>query len=376
MGQSPRFALPWPELSDPADGPAAFEALATAVDEIVSAPQLLAATIGEGVVTSGGLAVTPDSPAGLSVRVAAGPAIVRLASGRVRHLTRPSLGTLAIGNPHGTWDRFDLVVAADPGPDSNVPAVSVVQGTAAANPVLPSLPADAIRLAQVRVRAATSTVVAGDVTDLRQPFSADPQAVGKIEAFFGSHSVPWGYIAGPVSVPAARYPRLASLLGIPSSGTITIPDLADRFLVGAGGALTVGDVGGAAQVTLTAAQMPSHTHTTPNHTHTGTTSGSGSHTHGMDAAGAHAHGLGVFNTASGVQVGPHYPVPRYDGGGSPIALGTDGVGAHSHGIHHGGDHSHLVTIASSGGGATGSAGSGQAHENRPPYRAVTFAVRV
>lgn len=376
MGQSPRFNLPWPELADPADGPAAFEALASAVDEIVSAPALLGAVIGDGVLSAGGLAVSPDSPAGLAVRVAAGAAIVRLSSGRVRHLSIPTLDTLAIGGAHGTWDRHDLVIASDPGPDSNEADLSVVAGTAAANPTLPALPADAIRLAQVRVRAASSSIIAGDITDLRQPFSGDPQSVGEVRAFFGAHSVPWGYIAATgLTVPAARFPRLAALLGIASTGTIAIPDLTGRFLMGAGGGVGVGDVGGLAQVALAIANMPAHSHSTPNHSHSGSTLGAGAHSHGMDAAGAHAHGLSTFNTASGVQVGAHYPVPRYDGGGSPIALGTDAVGAHAHGIHGVGDHAHSVTIPSSGGGTSGSAGSGQAHENRPPFRAVTLAIR-
>ena len=38
------------------------------------------------------------------------------------------------------------------------------------------------------------------------------------------------------------------------------PDLRDRFIVGAGGGYAVGATGGAATVTLTVAQMPSHTH--------------------------------------------------------------------------------------------------------------------
>lgn len=38
------------------------------------------------------------------------------------------------------------------------------------------------------------------------------------------------------------------------------PDLRDRFLVGAGAAYAVGDTGGEATVTLTTSEMPSHTH--------------------------------------------------------------------------------------------------------------------
>ena len=42
-----------------------------------------------------------------------------------------------------------------------------------------------------------------------------------------------------------------------SNGT---PDLRNRFIVGAGSNYDVGDTGGAQSVTLTTAQMPSHSH--------------------------------------------------------------------------------------------------------------------
>ncbi|MEY2508076.1 MAG: hypothetical protein QOH01_2405 [Verrucomicrobiota bacterium] len=45
-------------------------------------------------------------------------------------------------------------------------------------------------------------------------------------------------------------------------GTSGTPDLRDLFIVGAGRAYVKGATGGQSTVTLTAAQMPSHTHTT------------------------------------------------------------------------------------------------------------------
>lgn len=44
-------------------------------------------------------------------------------------------------------------------------------------------------------------------------------------------------------------------------GGNSTPDLRDRFVVGAGSGYSVGNTGGASSVTLTTAQMPSHTHT-------------------------------------------------------------------------------------------------------------------
>lgn len=43
-------------------------------------------------------------------------------------------------------------------------------------------------------------------------------------------------------------------------GTSGTPDLRNRFIVGAGNEYNVGDMGGAKEVTLTAKQMPKHTH--------------------------------------------------------------------------------------------------------------------
>ena len=58
--------------------------------------------------------------------------------------------------------------------------------------------------------------------------------------------------------------------------------LKDRFLLGAGDTYSAGATGGAATHTLTAAEMPGHTHTVGAHSH-----GLNSHTHTM----AHTHGL-------------------------------------------------------------------------------------
>lgn len=63
----------------------------------------------------------------------------------------------------------------------------------------------------------------------------------------------------------------------------------DKFVLAAGDTYANGATGGAATVTLTTQQIPSHTHTGPSHTHTGP-----SHSHSFTPSGsvsAHAHGL-------------------------------------------------------------------------------------
>src|SRR5690606_10082367 len=66
--------------------------------------------------------------------------------------------------------------------------------------------------------------------------------------------------------------------------TVSVPDLRDRFIAGAGLSYQVGERGGEAQVTLTVNQIPPHSHSA-------TTSAAGKHTHSgsIGQAGAHRH---------------------------------------------------------------------------------------
>ena len=135
-------------------------------------------------------------------------------------------------------------------------------------------------------------------------------------------------------------------------GTNSTPNLRDRFVVGAGTTYAVGATGGAATVTLTAAQMPSHTHTLASGT--------------VDAGGSHNHisGYSVFT----------------DGNAGRYGSTDTGVGAARHSLLAGPDgvsplvstaanHSHTLS------GSTGSIGSGTAHENLPPYYALCYIMK-
>lgn len=55
-------------------------------------------------------------------------------------------------------------------------------------------------------------------------------------------------------------------------GSNSTPDLRDRFVIGAGSSYMPGDIGGEAEHTLTASEMPAHTHTA-------TVASNGAHTH-------------------------------------------------------------------------------------------------
>jgi len=156
-------------------------------------------------------------------------------------------------------------------------------------------------------------------------------------------------------------------------GTNGTPNLRDRFVIGAGSTYAVGATGGAATVTLSAANLPAHTHSvsitsggqSADHSHTGYTSTDGAHTHPLVVA------------ASGTSDGtPSSAGIVTDTNGSLVAMNGNNyaasAGSHSHGIQTYGasvNHTHLVS------GSTGSIGSGTAVDNLPPYFALCYIMK-
>ena len=104
-------------------------------------------------------------------------------------------------------------------------------------------------------------------------------------------------------------------------GTNGTPDLRDRFIVGAGNSYSLNATGGANTVSLTADQNGPHTHS-------GTTSSSQQTVvPGSDLLGTHSNNMGKWGTVN-------------------------------------------ITLT------TGSSGKGAAHENRPPYYALYFIMKL
>ena len=122
-----------------------------------------------------------------------------------------------------------------------------------------------------------------------------------------------------------------------SNGT---PDLRDRFIVGAGGDYNVGNTGGANSVTLTVDQMPSHSHSS------GTLS--------TDTSGSHSH------TYNKPVIGRSCTSGEWDVYEGFVNAYTSSDGSHDHDVT----------------GDTGSTGGGQPHENRPPYYALCFIMKL
>lgn len=186
-------------------------------------------------------------------------------------------------------------------------------------------------------------------------------------------------ISAPVTVTAAQLNAAipvgfigmwsGSISTIPSGwalcdGSAGRPDLRDRFIVGAGSSYAPGNTGGANTVALDSSNLPSHSHT-----FSGNTGG-----HSND----HAH----YFSESTSQANDHYHSSgdryiirtRYDeeiGYGNLYALGT----THGHfvsGWTGGANANHTHGYS----GTTSAVGSGAAHENRPPYYALAFIIKV
>lgn len=194
-------------------------------------------------------------------------------------------------------------------------------------------------------------------------------------------------------------------------GTNSTPDLRDKFIIGARqddagvaktnvtGSLT--QTGGAATHALSSGELATHDHSI-NHDHASVTSGGQSvdHTHtgtsGNQSAGhthstpdhSHAANVPMFratlsgttstaqfaNGSLGRMVDTGGTLTSSGGGGTSGAVSAD----HTHSTTTGGasvGHTHSVDLPSHS-GTSGSAGSGTAHNNLPPYFALCFIMKV
>ena len=150
-----------------------------------------------------------------------------------------------------------------------------------------------------------------------------------------------------------------------SNGT---PDLRARFIVGAGNGsgagnsnYSVNNTGGAESVTLSTAQLPSHNHGLNNHTHSFSATTSNTNL-------SHDHDTTFDNK-------------KYFPGGGSTSIGYGGAGGYPADVFSMsnalGDHNHTVSGTTGGNnGTTANAGSGNSHENRPPYYALMFIMKL
>lgn len=185
---------------------------------------------------------------------------------------------------------------------------------------------------------------------------------------FGTALVPLGGIIMWSGVTAPSGYQLCNNSELPSNSplrpTITnTPDLRERFIVGAmgdnpdvtGNGYDIGVTGGDNSVTLGTNNVPAHSHGVSNF------SNPGNHYHGTGP-----NGSGFISTQWGFDVRGNGSTARFDvNDGPPFDNIVGDMGA--------GSHTHSFTIDNAFGNAQGGT---DAHENRPPYYALAFIMRV
>lgn len=161
----------------------------------------------------------------------------------------------------------------------------------------------------------------------------------------------------------------------------TWQQIKDKFILAAGDTYSNGATGGAATITLTTANLPSHTHTAAeNGSHTHTTVAAGSHTHSTNTTqrnganitlsstinniyGSDGNGSGTTNVFYSSKVATNEFGGATTRGRFNLILDvththtTTSAGSHTHTVNSAGTHTHTI----------GATGSGTAVNKMPPY---------
>jgi len=160
-----------------------------------------------GIIKDTSLAVTENSPAGMSVRVAAGwAAIVGTTQANMGTYVGYNDDTVVLGvttaNPtNPRIDRVCMTVndAYYTGSLNNV-VLQVVAGTPAGSPVAPATPANSISLATVAVAAGATALTNANITDTRVLTTTNIPEVGDISAVVAGTGLSGGGSSGSVTL--------------------------------------------------------------------------------------------------------------------------------------------------------------------------------
>jgi microcystin-dependent protein len=173
---------------------------------------------------------------------------------------------------------------------------------------------------------------------------------------FGSALVPLGGIIMWSGSTAPSGYQLCNGSNLPGSsplrpGITKTPDLRDRFIVGSGSNYAIGATGGSIEVKLEIDEIPSHNHGG------GTKGQTANHRHAFPGDDQLSFGDGVGGWSSTAVGYFGYDAASKSSGGQ----GTMWLTAENNQ-----DHAHDINLQ----------GGGLAHENRPPYYALAFIMRV
>jgi len=160
-----------------------------------------------GIINSTSLAVTQNSPTGLSVLVASGwAAIVGTTQSNMGTYTTYNDATtvLSITTANPTNPRIDLVCATVrdayyTGAFNDV-ILQVVAGTPAGSPVAPALPANSISLATVAVGAGATAITTANITDTRVLVTTNIPESGDISSVTAGNGLSGGGSSGAVTL--------------------------------------------------------------------------------------------------------------------------------------------------------------------------------
>ena len=173
------------------------------------------------------------------------------------------------------------------------------------------------------------------------PEVPDTTPVGTITMFGGSTAPTKWVLCDGRAISRTDYADLFQVIGTTygsgnGSTTFNVPDMRDRFVVGAGSDYNLNSKGGTNSVTLSTGEIPAHTHGNKSLT-------------GMVACQSYSNG-----TPSGI-VSTNYKNINLASPGAGSNMGT-----HNQNINASHEHS--------------SVGGDGAHENRPPYIGINFII--
>lgn len=181
-------------------------------------------------------------------------------------------------------------------------------------------------------------------------------SIGEIKMYAGNDE-PTGWLkCDGRAVSRTTYSALFNVIGTTygtgdGSTTFNLPDMRDRFPVGAGSDYSLNDTGGEAEVTLTTDEMPAHTHGDKSLTGGFYNRRYGASGTGTDIVGINPSGI----TSKNVETWS----------GSHALINIDGRNQNNS------LYDKIVVDASH---EHDSVGDGQAHENRPPYIGLNFLI--